>query len=362
LHRAWPECRIRGGFGLHADDAASLRFVLAKFNASTQPLSTRGRIMNRYRTRLPHVDANLFVTDGGLETTLIYHEHVELPHFTAFPLLDRSDGKAVLDRYFERYAGLAREAGTGAVLESATWRANPDWAAKLGYDARALDAVQRRAIEQLVDIRARHETVKTPIVISGNLGPRGDGYRADGAMNAAEAADYHGAQVRTFATTDADMVAGFTMTYAEEAIGIAQAAKASAMPVALSFTVETDGRLPSGESLGDAIMRTDAATGAYPAYYMINCAHPSHFRAVLARGEAWRDRVRRLRANASKRTHAELDAMSDLDDGDPDELAAEYRELMKLLPRLAVVGGCCGTDHRHVSAICRATRSRGSPR
>jgi S-methylmethionine-dependent homocysteine/selenocysteine methylase len=318
--------------------------------------------MNRYRTRLPHVDEHLSVTDGGLETTLIYHERVDLPHFAAFPLLDRPDGKAVLDRYFERYAGLAREAGTGAVLESATWRANPDWGARLGYDAHALDAIQRRAIEQLVDIRANRETAQTPIVISGCLGPRGDGYRADRTMSATEAADYHGTQVRTFAATDADMVAGFTMTYAEEAIGIAQAAKASGMPVALSFTVETDGRLPSGEPLGDAIMRTDTATGAYPTYYMINCAHPSHFRAVLARGEAWRHRVRGLRANASKRSHAELDAMSDLDDGDPDELAADYRALLPFLPRLAVVGGCCGTDHRHVGAICRAMRSRGSRR
>lgn len=318
--------------------------------------------MNRYRTRLSHVDEHLFVTDGGLETTLIYHERVDLSHFAAFPLLDRPDGKAVLDCYFERYARLAREAGTGAVLESATWRANPDWGARLGYDARALDAFQRRAIEQLVDIRANCETAQTPIVISGCLGPRGDGYRADRTMSATEATDYHGTQVRTFAATDADMVAGFTMTYAEEAIGIAQAAKASGMPVALSFTVETDGRLPSGEPLGDAIMRTDAATGAYPTYYMINCAHPSHFRAVLARGEAWRHRVRGLRANASKRSHAELDAMSDLDDGDPDELAADYRALLPFLPRLAVVGGCCGTDHRHVGAICRAIRGHGSRR
>jgi S-methylmethionine-dependent homocysteine/selenocysteine methylase len=312
--------------------------------------------MSRYRTRLPHVDEQLFVTDGGLETTLIYHEHVDLPHFAAFPLLDRREGRAVLDRYFERYAGLARAAGVGAVLESATWRANPDWGAKLGYDARALDAIQRRAIGQLVDIRARYETAQTPIVISGNLGPRGDGYGGTATMGAAEAADYHGAQVRSFAATQADMVAAFTMTYAEEAIGIAQAAKASGMPVALSFTVETDGRLPSGEALGDAIMRTDAATGAYPRYYMINCAHPSHFRAVLERGEAWRGRVRGLRANASRRSHAELDAMTDLDAGDPDELASDYRALQPLLPRLAVVGGCCGTDHRHVGAICRALR------
>jgi S-methylmethionine-dependent homocysteine/selenocysteine methylase len=313
--------------------------------------------MSRYRTCLPHVDEHIFVADAGLETTLIYHEHVDLPHFAAFPLLDHPDGKAVLDRYFGRYAGIARENGTGAVLESATWRANPDWAARLGYGARDLAVTQRRAIEQLVEIRARYETPRTPIVISGNLGPRGDGYRAEHTMSAGEAADYHGAQVRTFAATAADLVSAFTMNYAEEAIGVAQAAKASGMPVALSFTVETDGRLPSGESLGDAVLRTEAATGRYPVYYMINCAHPSHFRAVLQAGEGWRERIRGLRANASRRSHAELDAMTDLDDGDPDELAQDYRALLPLLPRLAVVGGCCGTDHRHVEAVCRATKA-----
>jgi S-methylmethionine-dependent homocysteine/selenocysteine methylase len=176
-------------------------------------------------------------------------------------------------------------------------------------------------------------------------------------MSVAEATAYHGPQIRTFAATDADMVAAFTMNYPEEAIGIASAAKASGMPVAIAFTVETDGRLPSGDSLADAIARTDDATDAHPAYYMINCAHPSHFRAVLDEGGAWRDRIRGIRANASKRSHAELDAATEIDIGDIAELARDYGELQAMLPRLAVVGGCCGTDHRHVEAICRAKRA-----
>jgi len=240
------------------------------------------------------------------------------------------------------------------VLESVTWRANPDWAAKLGYDAEALARVQRKAIAQLAGIRERYETSRTPIVISGNLGPRGDGYRPDARMSAAEALAYHAPQVRTFAGTEADMVAAFTMNYVEEAVGIAAAAQANDMPVAISFTVEIDGRLPSGEALQDAIARTDAATDAHPTYYMINCAHPSHFRGVLDEGGAWQDRIRGVRANASKRSHAELDAATEIDIGDIDELARDYRALQKALPRLAVVGGCCGTDHRHVEAICRA--------
>ena len=312
--------------------------------------------MNRYRNDLPQLGDRLFITDGGLETTLIYHEGIDLPSFAAFELLDRAEGDAILRNYFARYAEIGRMNEVGVVLESATWRANPDWASKLGYDADALAAIHRKAIAQLVDIRARYETPRTPIVISGNLGPRGDGYVPGARMSAAEAEAYHAPQVRTFAATQADMVAAFTMNYTEEPIGIAAAAKACGMPVAISFTVETDGSLPSGESLGDAIVRTDAATDAHPAYYMINCAPPTHFRAVLEAGGEWRKRIRGLRANASKRSHAELDASTDLDVGDPAELGRDYRALMALLPKLTVVGGCCGTDHRHVDAICRATR------
>jgi S-methylmethionine-dependent homocysteine/selenocysteine methylase len=313
--------------------------------------------MSKYRNALPQLSGGSFITDGGLETTLIYHEGLDLPHFAAFVLLDRPEHEAILERYFARYAETGRANGTGVVLESATWRANPDWGTKLGYDADALAGVQRKAIEQLVRIRERFETPRTPIVVSGNLGPRGDGYRPDARMSVAEAVAYHAPQIRTFAATEADMVAAFTMNYPEEAIGIASAAKATGMPVAISFTVETDGRLPSGETLRDAIARTDDETDAHPAYYMINCAHPTHFRAVLDEGGAWRDRIRGIRANASKRSHAELDAATELDIGDIDELARDYRALQVALPGLAVVGGCCGTDHRHVEAICRATRA-----
>jgi S-methylmethionine-dependent homocysteine/selenocysteine methylase len=313
--------------------------------------------MSQYRNALPQLGDRPFITDGGLETTLIYHDGLDLPHFAAFVLLDDPARKAKLDRYFERYAEIGRTNDAGVVLETATWRANPDWAAKLGYDAEALARIHRASVDQLLAIRARFETPRAPIVVSGNLGPRGDGYRPDARMSADEAAAYHGPQIRTFAATDADMVAAFTMNYPEEAIGIASAAKASGMPVAISFTVETDGRLPSGDSLADAIARTDDATDRHPAYYMINCAHPSHFRGVLDGGGTWRERIRGIRANASKRSHAELDAATELDIGDIAELARDYRALHEVLPRLAVVGGCCGTDHRHVEAICGATRA-----
>ena len=308
--------------------------------------------MSKYRTHLPQLQDKLFLSDGGLETTLIYLDGVDLPYFAAFDLLKDDAGTEVLRRYFKRYAEIARAKGAGIVLEAPTWRANPDWAAKLGYDAVTLADANRKGVGLLLEIRAAFETRATPVVISGNLGPRGDGYRPDAQMTVAEARDYHAAQVRTFAQTDADMVAAFTMNYVEEAIGIVLAAKDAGMPVAISFTVETDGRLPSGDTLASAIERTDRETGSHPAYYMINCAHPSHFENVVRDGgDRLRERIRGLRANASKLSHAELDACTSLDIGNPVELGADYQGLRTWLPKLTIVGGCCGTDHRHVEAI-----------
>lgn len=306
-----------------------------------------------YRTNLPQLGDQLFIADSGMETTLIFHDGIDLPCFASFVLLEDAAGRARLRDYFERHIAIARAAGTGIVLETPTWRANADWGAKLGYDAARLAAVNRAAVELLTELREALETAATPIVISGNLGPRGDGYVADRKMNVGEAQAYHAPQIETFAATEADLVSVFTMNYVEEAIGIARAAQAADMPVVVSFTLETDGRLPSGMPLGEAIEATDAATRTHPAYYMINCAHPTHFAHVLHNAGPWRERLRGIRANASKRSHAELDEATDLDDGNPAELATEYRELRALLPKLAVVGGCCGTDHRHIDAVCR---------
>jgi len=311
-------------------------------------------VNGKYRKRLPQLGGGLFMSDGGLETTLVFHEGHELPHFAAFDLLKDEAGIATLRDYFERYIAIARRHAIGIVLESVTWRANSDWGAKLGYGASGLADANRKAIGLLLELRAAQETPKTKIVISGNLGPRGDGYRPERRMSAAEAQAYHTAQVETFAQTDADLVSAFTMNYVDEALGIVSAAKAAEMPVAISFTLETDGRLPSGETLQQAIERTDEATDGYAAYYMINCAHPTHFEHVLRTEGEWRQRVRGLRANASKRSHAELDASTELDIGNPEELGSQYRELRGALPRLSAVGGCCGTDHRHVGAICAA--------
>lgn len=306
-----------------------------------------------YRHRLPQLGERLFLTDGGLETTLVFHDSMDLPCFASFPLLDTEAGLKRLRDYYAQYAMIAVKNRRGFVLETPTWRANPDWGRKLGYDLAALDDINRRAIKLMEEIRRHYAVASSPMVISGCLGPRGDGYRADGAMTAEAARDYHTRQIEVFAATAADMIAAFTMTYPDEAIGIVDAARAAGLPSAISFTLETDGRLPSGDTLADAIARVDDATAGATAYYMINCAHPTHFEHELGGGKdgAWLSRIRGVRANASKRSHAELDNSTDLDDGDPAELGREIAALRRTLPHLAVLGGCCGTDHRHVEEI-----------
>lgn len=310
--------------------------------------------MPQYRSRLPQLDAAVFLADGGIETTLIFDDGFDLPDFAAFPLLERADGRAALTRYFESYAAIAARDRVGIVLETATWRASADWAARLGYSTDQLTALNRAAVTLLEDIRRRYQTASTPIVISGCIGPRGDGYRADRLMSSQEACAYHLVQAGTFASTEADLITAITMTYPAEAIGIADAARTVGMPAVISLTVETGGTLPTGQPLGDAIAEIDDATGTYPAYYMINCAHPTHFDHVLAGAEPWTQRVRGIRANASTMSHAELDGADELDAGDPDDLARRYAELRRRHPQIVVLGGCCGTSHRHIDAISTA--------
>jgi S-methylmethionine-dependent homocysteine/selenocysteine methylase len=311
------------------------------------------RSMARYRHALPQHQGGIFLTDGGMETTLIFHEGLELPHFAAFVLLDSADGRAHLKRYYEAYLRIARQRGLGFVLDSPTWRANPDWAAKLGYDAAALKAVNMGAIRFLDELRGAWETPRTPCVINGAIGPRGDGYKA-GNMDAAEAEAYHSAQIAAFAEAGADMVTAFTLNSINEAVGVVRAATGQKIPVAISFTVETDGRLVRGESLREAIEAVDAATERACEYFLINCAHPTHFDGALAAGESWVQRIHGIRANASAKSHAELDESETLDSGDPLDLGRRYLSLRRAFPQMRILGGCCGTDHRHVAAVCEA--------
>ncbi len=297
----------------------------------------------------------MVLTDAGLETVLVFEEGLDLPHFAAFPLLDSDEGRIVLRRYYEPFLRLARDQASVFVLSSPTWRANPDWGELLGYDDNALTELNGRAIGFLEQLR---DDVMPPgerdaVVIEGCIGPRSDAYRPTLRMDAAQAADYHGLQLRAFAASGCAQAAALTLSYPEEAIGIVGAAQAAGLPIVIGFTLETDGRLPSGDSIEHAIHAVDEATDSTAQSFMINCAHPSHFEAALPEGDA-RLRIHALRANASKKSHEELDAADDLDAGDPSDLAQRYVALRGELPGLHVLGGCCGTNLSHVAAISHA--------
>ena len=307
---------------------------------------------------LPQLSGDLLITDGGLETTLIFHRGLELPHFASFDLLRSENGRRELRDYYESYVTLARTHGVGLLLDTPTWRANRDWGKRLGYSGDELGRANRDGVALVEELRSADGP---PLVVSGCIGPRGDGYQAANRMTAADAERYHTPQVETFADAGADLVSALTLTYADEATGIARAAASAGMPVAISFTVETDGRLPSGQALAEAVAQVDAETDGAPAYFMINCAHPTHFDDALVEGEPWLERLGGLRANASRKSHAELDESDDLDDGDPVELGRQYAALRSRLPAVTVVGGCCGTDHRHVGEICRAWTAAAPP-
>lgn len=288
-----------------------------------------------------------YVSDGGLETDLIFNRGVDLPEFASFPLVEADDGRSLLQSYYDGYAAIARKASAGLVLESPTWRANPDWAAKVGYDDAALDRVNKAAIEFLHGLRGSYGDLEDVRII-GAIGPRGDGYVAGETADPDEAADYHAAQINAFAAAGADLVASYTLTGPEEGIGIARAARRAGIPVLIGFTVETDGRLPDGTPLRDAIARVEAAED--PDGFVVNCAHPTHIAPALEGGE-WLDRIVQVNPNASTLTHEELDAAEELDPGDVELLTSSYDVLRAQLPNLALVGGCCGTDTRHVAAL-----------
>ncbi|NNM35260.1 MAG: homocysteine S-methyltransferase [Gemmatimonadetes bacterium] len=308
----------------------------------------------RYANGLPQLEGGVFLTDGGIETDLIFNRRFELPEFAAFHLLESAEGREGLRAYFLDHARVAVEHGTGFIFESPTWRANPDWGWRLGYDAQGLRAKNREAVYLMHYLRDQLEEPQSPMVVSGCVGPRGDGYIPGERMSAAGALRYHAEQIGALRKAEVDMITAITMNYVEEAMGVVLAARSAGLPSVISFTVETDGRLPSGDTLGEAIAVVDEATAGGPAYYMINCAHPTHFSHVLLAGGDWVERVRGIRANASKCSHAELDEAPELDAGDPAELGREFQQLTSSLGQINVLGGCCGTDHRHIAEIARA--------
>ena len=299
-----------------------------------------------------HFESKPYIMDGGLETTLIFKNGYNLPEFAAFPLLDQEKGRATLRDYYLSYIHVARKNGYGFILEGPTYRASSSWGQKLGYDRDELKRINTEAISFLTDLKNNFADVNSPMLVSGCIGPQGDGYQIDRKLTVEQAEAYHQAQIGHFEQAGADLVAAYTINYTDEAIGIVRAAEKQGIAAVISFTVETDGRLPSGQPLGEAISQVDAESGSGPAYYMINCAHPSHFKHILTGDRDWLERIRGIRANASNKSHAELDDSEELDRGDVAEFGEENADLTHLLPNLHIFGGCCGTDHQHIEEIC----------
>ena len=312
--------------------------------------------MSRYRSNLPQLAGGLFLSDAGIETDLIFNHGIEIREFAAHTLLPRADGRAAMANYFREFLTLAAEQNAGFILDSQTWKAHQHWAQDLGATADELRAANIESVRFIAGLRAEFPD-NPPIVLCGVIGPRGDAYAPEARVAAQEAQDYHAQQVEWLAETEVDMICGTTYTQSDEAIGLARCAEAAGMPVVISFTVETDGRLPTGQALGDAIQTVDDATGGSAAYFGVNCAHPDHFFGVLEESD-WARRIRALRCNASRQSHAELDACEILDDGDPQELAGQYETLISDMPWLNVFGGCCGTDLRHVRHIASAVSAK----
>jgi S-methylmethionine-dependent homocysteine/selenocysteine methylase len=313
--------------------------------------------MAKYRNALPQLGGDWFLTEGGIETTLVFDKGLDLPEFASFPLLDDEACRQMLRDCVRPYFELARKHGVGMINETLTWRASRDWAQKLGISSVDLERLTRAAVDDVVAFREEYESNGNAVVISGCIGPRGDAYNPDRLLGIEEAERYHAEQIGVFRDTEVDLVSGVTLTHVEEAIGITRAAGAADLPIVISFTVETDGRLPNGMPLSEAIESVDQDEGPSPAYYMINCAHPTHFAGVLEPGAGWVERIRCVRANASALSHAELDEATEIDEGDPAELGEQHRELLETLTKVNILGGCCGTDHRHVDAIFQACRS-----
>ena len=154
--------------------------------------------MTKYRNKLPQLGDQLFLTDGGLETTLIFKHDIDLPHFAAFVLLDNEAGRNTLSNYYQDYIEIAKKKANGFILESPTWRASPDWSQKIGYSKDKLAELIHTSIDELDKLRGQHEAEDFKMVISGNIGPRGDGYSSDAKMTEAEAEEYHSFQISEF--------------------------------------------------------------------------------------------------------------------------------------------------------------------
>lgn len=305
--------------------------------------------------KLPQTQGRFMACGGGFETWLQYVDGFTLRHFCAFELLDDARGVECLTDYHRKLVEAAVENGFGVINEGLHYRASRDWGELIGYSKEALEEINIRGIEFYKDFAREYDSPDTPMIVGGAIGPRGDAYNVGRTPDASEAEDYHSEQIETFKKAGADVVTAMTFTSVEEATGLARAAKSAEMPVVISFFVAKGGKLKTGETLEDAITAVDAATESAPAYYMINCTHPTEFTPGLTDGP-WSRRLGGFMPNAVAMETLDLCKLGHLEDGDPEELGGQMAELARRFPHINVWGGCCGTDGRHIGQIARQVR------
>lgn len=303
-------------------------------------------------SKLPQMNGRDMTCGGGIETWLQYVDGFELRHFCLFELLDDKRGVACLTDYHRKLVEAAVPHGFGVINEGLHYRASRDWGELIGYSREGLEEINIRGIEFYKDFAREYDSPETPMIVGGVIGPRGDAYNVARAMAAAEAEDYHSEQILTFKKAGADQITAATLSSIEEAIGIARAAKAADMPVVISLFVKQGGRLSGGETVEEAITKVDAATGNVPAYYMINCTHPTEFEPALT-ADDWNRRLGGFMPNAVAMETLDLCKLGHLEDGNPEELGGQMADLARRFPHIHVWGGCCGTDGRHIGQIAQ---------
>ena len=305
---------------------------------------------------LPHETDRIFLTDGGTETWLEYKRDFKLTNFSAFHLLNDPEATKAIREYYIKTAQVAQELGTGFIFDSLTYRASRDWGDLLGYSKDSLAEMNQRCLTLYREIAEEVGLLPEDTVISGNIGPGGDAYQLNETLTAENSEEYHIDQVQTFKSAAVDIVTGLTLNSVQEAVGIARAAAKVGLPSVISFTLEKNRRLRSGETLQQAIELVDDAADVAPAYYMINCSHPVDYGPALE-PKPWAKRIRGLRSNASSLDHGTLCQLGHLEEGDPEELAQQNGDFKKSFPHINVFGGCCGTDFVHVKKIAEAVMS-----
>lgn len=305
----------------------------------------------------PRLENKFYLTAGGTETEILYKWGYELPEFAMFTLLDDEEANECVRNMYRRYFEVAAKNNTGLVIEGHDYRASPDWAGKLGISLENLAEIQHRIINFLTDLKTEFDGKVSDVVITGGIGPRGDAYGTGGNISEAEAEDYHSVQLSTLKDTDADMAVALTFNNIPEAVGIVRAATKIGIPIGISLTLNTESRLSSGPSLREAIEAIDENTDEGAAWYGTNCSHPLEFEPAISEEGAWRQRLRLIRPNAAKMEKISLCKLGHLEDGDPIELGAQMGDVASRFPSVDIIGGCCGTDERHLNEIAKNVNS-----